>query len=170
MSLSAASGMYRWISPKMCIRDSIMNAIIGVAQEFKAEKAIEALEKLSTPKAHVIREGFIREIDSSELVVGDIVDLEVGCYIPADLRLLSTHSLKIEESTLTGESEPVDKDATILLDEDTGIADQRNMAFMSTFVTYGKGRGVVVATGMKSEVGKIAKLLDDTKELSLIHI
>lgn len=142
----------------------IMNAMIGVAQEFKAEKAIEALEKLSTPKAHVIREGFIREIDSSQLVIGDIVDLEVGCYIPADLRLISSHSLKIEESTLTGESEPVDKDATLLLDTDTGIADQRNMAFMSTFVTYGKGRGVVVATGMKSEVGKIAKLLDDTKE------
>lgn len=142
----------------------VMNAIIGVIQEFKAEKAIEALEKLSSPKAYVIRNGFLKEIDSSQLVPGDIVELEAGRYIPADIRLLSSASLKVEESTLTGESEPAEKDALILYDDVTPISDQKNMVFMSTYVTYGKAKGVVVRTGMQSEVGKIARMLDETQE------
>lgn len=142
----------------------ILNSIIGVVQEFKAEKAIDALEKLSTPKAYVIRDGFLKEIDSKDLVVGDIVELEVGRYIPADMRLVTTSNLKVEESTLTGESEPVEKDAGLIYNEEVNISDQHNMVFMSTYVTYGKARGVVVRTGMQSEVGKIARMLDETQE------
>ena len=142
----------------------VLNAIIGVVQEFKAEKAIDALEKLSTPKAYVIRDGYLKEIDSKELVVGDLVELEVGRYIPADMRLVSTSNLKVEESTLTGESEAVEKDAGRVYEEEINISDQKNMVFMSTYVTYGKARGIVVRCGMNSEVGKIARMLDETKE------
>lgn len=142
----------------------IMNAVIGVIQEFKAEKAIDALEKLASPKARVVRGGYIKEVDAAQLVLGDIVDLEVGCYIPADLRLVASKNLKVEESTLTGESEAVEKDASLTYAEEIPIADQRNMAFMSTYVTYGKARGVVVRTGMDSEVGKIAAMLGEAKE------
>lgn len=142
----------------------VLNAIIGVAQEFKAEKAIEALEKLSNPKAYVIRDGYVKEIDSKDLVIGDIVELEIGRYIPADIRLISSSNLKVEESTLTGESESVQKDGDIIYEEEVGIADQKNMVFMSTYVTYGKAKGIVVRCGMKSEVGKIAKMLDETNE------
>lgn len=142
----------------------IMNAVIGVIQEFKAEKAIDALEKLASPKAHVIRGGYIKEVDAAQLVIGDIVDLEVGRYIPADMRLIASKNLKVEESTLTGESEAVEKDAAIIYHEETPIADQRNMVFMSTYVTYGKARGVVVRTGMNSEVGKIAAMLSEAPE------
>lgn len=142
----------------------VMNAVIGVVQEFKAEKAIDALEKLSSPKAFVVRNGYLKEIDSSHLVVGDIVDLQVGRYIPADLRLIASRDLKVEESTLTGESEPVEKDANLVYDEEMSIADQKNMVFMSTYVSYGKARGVVVRTGMNSEVGKIAEMLHEAKE------
>ncbi len=142
----------------------ILNSIIGVIQEYKAEKAIDALEKLSEPKAFVIREGFLQEIDSCDLVIGDIVVLEAGRYIPADIRLFQSNTLKVEESTLTGESEPVDKDANEIYEQEIGIADQKNMVFMSTYVTYGKALGVVVRTGMDSEVGKIAKMLDETTE------
>lgn len=141
-----------------------LNAVIGVVQEYKAEKAIDALKKLSEPKAYVIRDGFLKEIDSTELVCGDIVELEVGRYIPADIRLLSSTNLKVEESTLTGESEAQEKDAGAIYDNEIGISDQHNMVFMSTYVTYGKARGVVVRCGMDSEVGKIAKLLDESKE------
>lgn len=137
----------------------VLNAIIGVVQEFKAEKAIDALEKLSTPRASVIRGGYLKEIDSKDLVVGDIVELSVGNYVPADLRLLHSSNLKVEESTLTGESEPVEKDADTIYVEECDIHDQRNMAFMSTYVTYGKARGLVVRCGMNSEVGHIAGML-----------
>ena len=142
----------------------VLNATIGVIQEYKAEKAIEALEKLSTPKAYVIREGFLKEIDSKDLVIGDVVELEVGRYIPADMRLISSTNLKVEESTLTGESDAVEKDASLKYDNDLNISDQKNMVFMSTYVTYGKARGIVVRTGMSSEVGKIARMLDEPNE------
>lgn len=142
----------------------VMNACIGVVQEYKAEKAIDALKELSAPKAYVIRDGFLKEIDSKELVCGDIVELEAGRYIPADMRLLTSSNLKVEESTLTGESEAQEKDASLLYDEASDIADQHNMVFMSTYVTYGKARGIVVRCGMDSEVGKIARMLDESKE------
>ncbi len=154
----------------------VMNAFIGFIQEYKAEKAIDALEKLSAPKAYVIRDGYLKEIDSSMLVPGDIVELEVGRYIPADMRLIHASNLKVEESTLTGESHPVEKDASCLLEENTLLADQKNMVFMSTFVTYGKARGMVIRCGMQSEVGQIAQMLDEEKtgmtplQLRLAHM
>lgn len=142
----------------------VMNAIIGVIQEYKAEKAIEALEKLSSPKARVLRDGFIHTIDSNELVIGDIVELEAGNYIPADMRLLTCNSLKVEESILTGESEAVEKDADVVVEEEVSIHDQKNMVFMSTFVTYGSAIGVVVASAAQSEVGKVAAMLKESDE------
>jgi len=140
----------------------ILNGIIGVMQEYKAEKAIEALQKMTTPRSLVRRGGEVKEIPSEELVPGDIVLLDAGRYIPADLRLIESANLQIEESALTGESVPSDKDAGAVHEEaNTPVGDRSNMAFMSTLVTYGRGEGVVVATGMETEVGKIAKILDE---------
>lgn len=146
----------------------ILNAIIGVAQEHKAEKAIEALQQMTTPTALVRRDGKVVEIPSHEVVPGDIVILDAGRYIPADLRLLESVNLQIEESALTGESVPSDKDAdAIHEDPKTPVGDKSNMAFMSTLVTYGRGEGVVVGTAMETEMGKIAKILDeDTQDLT----
>jgi len=139
----------------------LINAIVGVIQEAKAEKALEALKKLATPKAVVKRNGELIEIPSEEVVPGDIIIIDAGRYIPCDLRLIESANLKIEESALTGESVPSDKDASVVLSgEDTPLGDQKNMAFMSTLATYGRGIGVAVATGMNTEIGKIAKMLD----------
>ncbi|MCC3355529.1 cation-translocating P-type ATPase [Bacillus sp. REN16] len=137
----------------------LLNAIIGVVQESKAEKALEELKKMSTPKAIVKRNGSLREIPSEEIVPGDIIILDAGRYVPADLRLVETANLQIEESALTGESVPVEKDASLLSGRDASIGDQRNMAFMTTLSTYGRGIGVAVTTGMDTEIGKIAKML-----------
>jgi len=140
----------------------ILNGIIGVLQEHKAEKAIEALQQMTTPRTLVRRGGEVMEIPSEELVPGDIVLLDAGRYVPADLRLIESANLQIEESALTGESVPSDKRAdAVHEDADTPVGDRSNMAFMSTLVTYGRGEGVVVATGMETEVGKIAKILDE---------
>src|SRR5690625_463725 len=142
----------------------LLNAVIGVIQESKAEKALQELQKMSTPKAIVKRDGTIQKIPSEELVVGDIVILDAGRFIPADLRLLESANLKIEESSLTGESIAVDKDAEWESDGEVPLGDQKNMAFMSTLVTYGRGTGVVVRTGMDTEIGKIAGMLDEQKK------
>lgn len=140
----------------------LLNALIGVIQEYKAEKAVEALQKMTTPKSLVRRDGEVIEIKSEEVVPGDIVILDAGRFIPADIRLTESANLQIEESALTGESVPTNKDASaILTDPKTSIGDRTNMAFMSTLVTYGRGEGVVVATAMDTEIGKIAKILDD---------
>lgn len=140
----------------------ILNAVIGVIQEYKAGKAIEALQKMTTPKTLVRRDGEVREINSDEIVPGDIVILDAGRFVPADLRLIETANLQIEESALTGESVPTDKNSSeIYEDPKTPIGDQANMAFMSTLVTYGRGEGVAVATAMETEIGKIAKILDE---------
>lgn len=146
----------------------IINSIVGVVQESKAEKALESLKKLSTPKAIVRRNGELVEISSEELVVGDIVILDAGRYVPCDLRLIETANLKIEESALTGESVPSDKSyEKIEKTNDAALGDQKNMAFMSTLVTYGRGTGVAVASGMDTEIGKIAKMLNtDEKNLT----
>jgi len=139
----------------------ILNAIIGVVQGYKAEKAIEALKKMTTSKSLVRRNGETLEINSVEVVPGDIVIIDAGRYIPADLRLIETLNLQIEESALTGESVPSEKDANFISENpQLPIGDRKNMAFMSTHTTYGRGVGVVVATGMKTEIGKIAKILD----------
>ena len=143
----------------------LINATIGIVQESKAEKALEALKQLSTPKAVVKRDKEIIEIPSEDVVVGDIVIIDAGRYIPADLRLVESANLKIEESAFTGESVPAEKDANYLIeDENVSIGDKHNMAFMSTLATYGRGIGVVVETGMNTEIGKIAKMLDETEE------
>lgn len=138
----------------------IINAVIGVIQESKAEKALDALKELSTPKALVKRDGSLKEILSEDIVTGDIVIIDAGRYIPGDLRLIDTANLKIEESAFTGESVPSEKDASFLPDKEVPIGDQNNMAFMSTLATYGRGVGVVVGTGMNTEIGKIAKMIE----------
>lgn len=145
-----------------------INAIIGVVQEYKAEKAIEALKKMTTPKSLVKRDGEVIEVNSEDLVPGDIIVLDAGRYIPADLRLLESVNLQIEESALTGESVPSEKRASDIFEKpNTPLGDRTNMAFMSTLVTYGRGEGIVVATGMETEIGKIAKILDeDTKDMT----
>lgn len=139
-----------------------INAVLGVIQEVKAGNAIDALRDLSTPKALVKRDGQIKEIDSEKIVEGDILILDAGRFVAADLRLIESANLQIDESALTGESVPASKDAEKVLDQDSvPLGDRVNMAFMSTLVTYGRGVGVVVATGMNTEVGKIADILDD---------
>ena len=142
----------------------LLNAVIGMVQESKAEAALEALKNLSSPNAMVRREGRVMEIPAGELVVGDVVILEAGRIIPADLRLIQSVNLKIEESALTGESVPVDKNAELVTDKEVGIGDRLNMAFSSTSVAYGRGEGVVVYTGMDTEIGKIAAMINESTE------
>lgn len=142
----------------------LLNAVIGMTQEAKAEQALEALKKMSSPFALVRRDGKLIDVPAPELVTGDVVVLEAGRIIPADLRLTTTVNLKIEESALTGESVPVDKDAGFLAAGDTGIGDRLNMAYSSTSVSYGRGEGVVCATGMQTEIGRIATMLEGEKQ------
>lgn len=142
----------------------ILNAIIGVAQELKAQKSLEALKNLSAPHCKVIRNGKVENLESKYLVPGDVVVLETGDNIPADLRIIEAVNLKIQESALTGESVPVEKNADIILGTDVGIGDRVNLAFSSSLVTYGRGKGIVVETGMNTEVGKIASMLDSVDE------
>ena len=142
----------------------IVNAIIGVTQESKAEKSLEALQKLTDHASKVIRDGEVRVIPAKELVPGDIVVLDTGDYIPADLRIIEAVNLKSQESSLTGESVPVEKISEKVDGEDVGIGDRINMLFSSSLVTYGRGKGIVVETGMTTEVGKIAGMLNNTTE------
>lgn len=143
----------------------IINAIIGVAQEAKAEKSLDALEKMSAPQCKVVRDGQVKVIPSREVVTGDIVILDTGDAIPADLRLAEAVNLKVEEAALTGESVPEEK-FTHPIDGEVPLGDRDNLAFSSCTVTYGRGKGIVIATGMKTEVGKIASMIQsvpDTK-------
>lgn len=142
----------------------IINAFIGAFQERRAESSLEALKNMAAPLTKVVREGNIYEIHTRELVPGDIVILETGSVIPADLRLTEAVNLKIQEASLTGESAPVEKSCDSLKGDDIGIGDRTNMAFSTGMVTYGRGRGVVVSTGMQTEVGKIAGMLQDAVE------
>ncbi len=157
-----------WADASIIALVVVLNAVIGVVQESKAEQALEALKKMATPKAIVKRNGELKEIPSEHVVPGDIVMLDAGRYIPCDLRLIETANLKVEESALTGESVPVDKDAiyhpSMRSDEQVPLGDQKNMAFMSTLVTYGRGVGVAVETGMNSQIGKIATLLHEADD------
>ena len=144
----------------------VLNAVVGMLQEGKARKALESLKKLTSPKAMVIREGKRAEIPAAELVRGDLVCLEAGCQVPADLRLIRSSNLKIEESALTGESLPMEKEAAFVGERGTQLplGDRRNMAYMSTIVTYGRGEGLVTATGMSTELGQIAAMITEAKE------
>jgi Ca2+-transporting ATPase len=141
-----------------------LNAFVGAFQERKAETSLEALKSLAAPLTKVLRDGVIKEVLTGELVPGDIIILETGAVIPADLRLTEAINLKIQESALTGESVPVEKHTDALSEEDVALGDRINMAFSSGMVTYGRGRGVVIATGMRTEVGKIANLLQEAVE------
>ncbi len=142
----------------------IINALIGAIQEQKAEQSLEALKKLSTPMCSVIRDGKIANVKSEDLVVGDLVVLEEGTIVPADLRLITSINLKSDESSLTGESVPVDKDASVLCKEDTVTAEKINLAYSSCPISYGRGTGLVINTGMNTEVGKIASMLNDNED------
>lgn len=142
----------------------VVNAIIGVAQENKAEKSLEALQKLSSHVAKVVRDGKLQVIQSKELVPGDIVILETGDYVPADLRIIEAVNLKAQEAALTGESVPVEKMAAKIEDEKIGIGDRINMLFSSSLITYGRGKAVVVETGMNTEVGKIADIINTAED------
>ena len=142
----------------------VLNAIIGVAQENKAEKSLEALQKMSSHAAKVMRDGKLVVIPSKDLVPGDVVILETGDYIPADLRIVEAVNLKSQESAMTGESVPVEKSPDVISGE-VELGDRKNMLFSSSLITYGRGKGIVVGTGMNTEVGKIAKMIDETDEL-----
>ncbi len=140
----------------------VLNAIAGFIQEYRAEKAMDALKKMSVSPAKVRRDNTIKELSSTHIVPGDIVILEAGNMVPADLRIIETHNLKIDESSMTGESHPVEKKHDPL-EDGLALADRHNMAYKNTLVTYGRGVGVAVATGMKTEIGSIAKLLDEAE-------
>lgn len=142
-----------------------INAIVSIIQEKKAADAIESLKKMNTPHAHVLRSGKEVLISSKELVVGDIVYIEDGSIIPADIRLIESNNLKVDESSLTGESVPVSKEENLVLEENTVLAERKNMVYSSTIVTYGTAIGVVVEVGMNTEIGSIARMLDHEEDL-----
>ena len=153
-----------FFEPALILLIVIMNAIMGVMQESKAEKALDALKSLSAPHARVIRDGEESVIDAKNLVPGDIIRLEAGDFIPADARLIRSVSLKSEESALTGESVPSEKDADAIVDANAPLGDRTNMVFSGCSITYGTALAVVTATGMNTEMGKIANLLDNEEE------
>ena len=158
-AVSYFQGENDYIDSIIIIAIVILNAFMGVIQEAKAEKSIEALKQMTPPKAKVIRENETKEINAKDLVPGDIIILEAGNYVPADCRLIESHNLKIEESSLTGENEPVLKDAEMICKKDVALGDQLNMVFMTGIVVNGHAKAVVTGTGMNTKVGKIANMI-----------
>ena len=148
-----------WLEAGAIFAIVLLNALLGFLQERKAEEALSSLRKLSSPSARVLRDGALHNIAAQELVPGDVVELEAGDRVPADVRLISNFGLKAQEAALTGESTPVEKDAGAVLPNESTIAERINMVFMGTSAVAGKGRGVVAATGMESELGRIAGFL-----------
>jgi Ca2+-transporting ATPase len=144
----------------------VLNAVVGVIQESKAEQALAALKKMSAPSVQAIRDGHQITVPSREIVGGDIVVLEAGNFVPADLRLFESFNLKIEEASLTGESLPVEKDAALVLDQEIPLGDRRNTAFMGTLITYGRGKGIVTGTGMNTLIGLIAQMIQSFEDES----
>jgi Ca2+-transporting ATPase len=138
----------------------ILNAVLGFVQEYRAEKSLEALKKMAALNANVIRDGKIQSVDAEELVPGDIIVLETGNIVPADIRLFETFNLKADESSLTGESLSADKNSDTLNESEVSLGDRFNMLYKTTLITGGRARGVVISTGMNTEIGKIAKMLD----------
>ena len=153
-----------WIDAMAILVIVILNAVVGVIQESKAEQALAALKKMAAPVARVIRGCHQVSVPSAELVPGDVVVLEAGYYVPADMRLTETVNLKIEEASLTGESVPVEKEALLVCERNVCLGDRKNSAFMSTLITYGRGKGIVTGTGMNTEIGRIAEMLQSFKE------
>ena len=161
---STASGETEWSDAIIILVVVLINAVLGVVQESKAEKAIEALQNMSKAKSKVRRNGKIITIESEELVPGDIIELEAGDSVPADARIMKSASMKAEEAALTGESVPVDKIDTTLEGNEIPLGDRKNMVYMGTTIVYGRGEAVVTATGMKTEMGKIASALSDAAD------
>ncbi|MDB5299513.1 MAG: cation transport ATPase, partial [Phycisphaerales bacterium] len=161
--------MKEWTDTIAIVAIVLLNGVLGFLQEEKAGKALAALRKMSSPHAKVVRDGAVQTIPAEELLPGDRVELEAGDFIPADVRLIHASGLRVQESTLTGESAPVDKDPAAVLDATTALAERSNMAYMGTLATAGKGSAVVVATGMQTELGKIAGMLghEDTEPTPL---
>lgn len=158
--------LHEWIDGVVILGIVALNAGLGTYQESKASNALAALKRMASPKAKVYRDGVLQEVETPELVPGDVVKIDTGDYIPADLRLFSSTNLKIDESALTGESVSSEKHADLVLAEETPIGDRVNLAFSGTIVTYGYGQGIVVKTGMATEIGKIATLLNETVDES----
>jgi Ca2+-transporting ATPase len=157
--VSLLHGKLDFVDPVIIMLIITLNAFLGVLQETKAEKSLEALQKMSAPSAQVLRDHEIISVDAKDLVPGDIIYLETGHFVPADARLVTAVNLRIEEASLTGESHPVEKEADIVLKEDTLLADRHNMVMATGVVTYGRGTAVITATGMNTEVGHIARLI-----------
>jgi P-type Ca2+ transporter type 2C len=153
-----------WVDSIAIMVIIVLNAVVGVIQESKAEQALAALKKMAAPNAQVIRDGRHASIPSRELVGGDVVLLEAGNYVPADIRLFESFNLKIEEASLTGESVPVDKDPAVVLDKDIPLGDRRNTAFMGTLITYGRAKGLVTGTGMNTQIGLIAQMIQSFED------
>ncbi|MDD5935671.1 MAG: calcium-translocating P-type ATPase, PMCA-type [Clostridiales bacterium] len=167
--VSVMQGEADYVDPIIIFAIIILNSILGVIQEAKAERSLEALKKMAAPNAIVLRNGKQCSIPSCNLVPGDVIFLDTGHYVPADARLISCTNLKVDESSLTGESHPVEKEADIVLKENTMLGDRKNMVPSSGIVTYGRGMAVVTSTGMHTEVGHIAKMImqDDTPDTPL---
>ena len=153
-----------WIDASAIMAIVLLNAILGIIQERRAEEALAALKKLAAPEAHILRDGHRLTVPARDLVPGDIVYLETGNHVPADVRLLEAVNLQVDEASLTGESLPVLKNAAMKLEKNIPLGDRRNTAFMGTTVTYGRGRGVVVGTGMRTQLGLIAEMLQQVGE------
>src|SRR3972149_9525644 len=151
-----------WVDAAAIFAIVVLNGVIGFTQEEKAEKVLEPLKKLSAPKAKVVRDGSLTTVDAHQIVPGDIISIEAGDMVPADSRIISSELLRIDESPLKGESHPVDKDPG-KLENSLPLADRRNMTYSGTTVVYGRGRAVAASTGMDTELGHIAKLLEETK-------
>ena len=160
--ISAVLG--EWIDASAIIAIVILNTVMGVVQENRAEQALAALKKLAAPDAQVLRDGHRVTVSSTQLVPGDIVYLEAGYFVPADVRLVEAVNLRVEEAPLTGESVPVQKNAAMILDREASLGDRKNAAFMGTTVAYGRGRGVVIGTGMRTQLGMIASLLQAVED------
>ncbi len=153
-----------WVEAAAIMAIIILNAILGIIQERRAEAALAALKELAAPEANILRDGRRRTIPARELVPGDVVFLEAGNFTPADLRLVSAVNLHIDEAALTGESVAVHKETRSLIPADAPLGDRKNMAFMGTVVTYGRGQGVVVSTGMQTQIGLIAEMLQEVEQ------
>ena len=153
-----------WIEAGVIMLIVLLNAILGVVQESRAEEALAALKKMAAPECQVLRDGQRVSVTARDLVPGDLVLLEAGNFVPADIRLIEAINLQVEEAALTGESVPVKKDATLMLDADASLGDRKNMVFMGTVVNYGRGRGLVVSTGMRTQLGLIADMLQSVEE------
>ncbi len=152
-----------WVDASAILAIVVLNTVLGIVQERRAEEALAALKRLAAPEAHVLRDGHRQSIPARNLVPGDIVFLEAGNYVPADVRLLEAVNLRIEEASLTGESLPVQKNAASVLEKNVPLGDRRNTAFMGTLVSYGRGRGVVTSTGMHTQLGLIASMLQNVE-------